>query len=105
MSLIKKDLKNSCPNKEIFIKAFMNEIGLEEKEKFLDHVLSCQKCRYKFEIMKDLMNEISRRRDNIEELEISLSEIKELRKLAKQKIREIERGQRPIILRLSQLNI
>ena len=90
MKLMKKDLRNNCPDNEVFIGAFLNEISLEEKEKLINHVLICEKCKLKFEVMKQLSNELKKRRENFEKEEFSASEERQFKKMAKQRIKELK---------------
>jgi hypothetical protein len=79
--------KNSCPRDEVFIKAFMRELSLKENEKFIDHILSCEKCSKKFELLKQLSRELTKKLDALEEEKLSPEENRRLRDLAKKKLK------------------
>ena len=99
MGLFNRNIENNCPEEEIFIKAFLNEISLEEKEKLINHILICQKCKLKFEVMKQLSNELRKRREDFEEEKFSASEEKQFRKMAKQRIKELKGEEKRIFFR------
>ncbi|MFQ6118794.1 MAG: hypothetical protein ACE5KE_02790 [Methanosarcinales archaeon] len=86
-----KDLRNNCPDKEVFIKAFLNEIGLEEKEKLINHILICNKCRLKFDVMKQVSNKLREKIGDFEGEEFSEEESKQFKKIATQRIKEVKR--------------
>lgn len=92
MSLKKEIFKKNCPDNEIFIKVFLKEASLEEKERLIDHILVCEKCRLKFEVMKQLSGELRNFEKDIEQKELSASEEREFRRIAKQRIIELEKG-------------
>ncbi|MCP2520312.1 hypothetical protein NLD30_07695 [SCandidatus Aminicenantes bacterium Aminicenantia_JdfR_composite] len=98
MGLFNRNLENKCLDKDVFIKTFLDEISVDEKEKLIDHVLTCEKCRHKFKIMKELMNELAKIRGDLENIELSQNEIKQFRKLAKERIGEIQKRERRTIL-------
>jgi hypothetical protein len=78
-------IKNSCPNDKVFIKAFLQELGLEETENLIDHTLICKKCHLKFEALRQLSKELAERKGDIEERKLTTEEIKEIKGLAKKK--------------------
>jgi len=94
MALLDKKPKNKCPAREVFIRAFLDDASLEEKEKLVDHVLSCQKCKLIFNVMKQLSIELAVVNKDIEEIKLSPSEVKQFRAIAKQKIRELKKGEK-----------
>ncbi len=99
MKLFNKNLEDNCPDEEIFIKAFLNEISLEEKEKLINHVLICEKCKLKFEVMKQLSNELKKRQENFEKEEFSASEERQFKKMAKQRIKELKGEEKRVFFR------
>jgi hypothetical protein len=44
----------ACPPDEAFIRAFINEAGLAEKKALIDHIMSCSRCRQKFQVMRQV---------------------------------------------------
>jgi hypothetical protein len=90
MRLNKKNWKNNCPDKEVFIKAFMKELSPEEKERLIDHIFACEKCRLRFEAMKQLSSKLSEAEKDFEGIELPASEERQFRKMAKQRIKELE---------------
>lgn len=85
MKLESKKQKNSCPDKKMFFLVSTNEVNLEKKEEFIDHILSCIKCRKKFEVINQLTQELEEKITNIPEKSLSKKEQSQLRKLARQK--------------------
>jgi hypothetical protein len=79
--------KNHCPRNEVFIKAFLRELSLEENERFIDHILVCEKCSKKFELMKQLSRELAEKMNALETEKLSPEDNRELRKLARKKIK------------------
>ena len=85
-------IKNSCPKDDVFIKAFMKELSLEENERLIDHTLVCKKCHIKFELLRQLSGELSKKKDEIPGEELAIEEEKELRSLAGSKLKELEKS-------------
>jgi anti-sigma factor RsiW len=69
----------------------MRELSLKESERFIDHILVCGKCRKKFEMLKQLSGELSGKMDVLEADKLSSEEMKELKDLARKKIRQSKR--------------
>jgi len=88
MGVFNKKSENGCPDKEIFIRAFLEDISLEEREKLVDHVLSCPKCKIIFDVIRQLSIELLVRSKDLGEKELLPAEIKQFRKVASKKIRE-----------------
>jgi hypothetical protein len=85
-------IKNACPNDEVFIKAFMHELSLDENEHLIDHTLVCVKCHKKFEALRLLSEELSKKKDAILGKELSKQEETELKHIAEEKLREFEKS-------------
>ncbi|MFC2166751.1 hypothetical protein ACFLQZ_02150 [Acidobacteriota bacterium] len=81
-----KKYKKSCPDKKMFFLVSSNEVNMEKKEEFIDHILICKKCRKKFEIMNQLSGELEGKISPIPDESLSQQEHRQLRKLARQKI-------------------
>lgn len=90
MKFFRKNPRNSCPNNKIFINAFLNELSLKGKEKFLDHILCCQKCKMKFDVIKEVSNELKKRQKIFDKEILTTYEKKQLRKIARQRTRELK---------------
>jgi len=100
MKLSDKDLKEyyretsdkgKCPEKEVFIKAFLNEINEAEKMKLIDHVLICDRCAMEFAAMREVTKRTKEKIDGLEEKEITRDDLK---KIAKQRIKQLKKGER-----------
>jgi hypothetical protein len=100
MRLTKRYWKNNCPDEEIFIKAFLKELSLEEKERLIDHIFACEKCRLRFEAMKELSSKLREAEKDFEGIELLASEERGFRRIAKQRIKELERGKKRIFFEL-----
>lgn len=83
-------IKNTCPNDEVFINAFMQELSLKENERLIDHTLVCKKCHLKFGLLRQLSEELAKRKGGIEEGKLTIEEEKELRELAKKKFKKLK---------------
>jgi hypothetical protein len=80
-----------CPKNEIFIKAFMHDLDTDEYDKLMDHILTCEKCRKKWEFLKQITSEMTHRINDLNEEKLSPGEEKQLRKIARQKLKEQKR--------------
>lgn len=47
-----------CPADETFVKAFLNESGLKERERLVTHIMACPRCQKKFQVMRQLREEL-----------------------------------------------
>ncbi len=46
--------KGRCPEKELFIKAFLDETGQREKMNLIDYVLICDRCVMEFDALREV---------------------------------------------------
>lgn len=46
--------REDCPEKDVLIKAFLDELEIGDKFKLLDHVFSCPECFLEFQSLKDI---------------------------------------------------
>jgi len=83
--------KSRCPEKEVFIKAFLNEINEAEKINLIDHVLICDKCAIEFEALREVTKRTKEKIEGLEEKEITRDELK---KIAKQRIKQLKKEAR-----------
>lgn len=91
----REDSKTGCPNNEVLIKAFLRELTLDEIERIVDHMLVCEICRAKFDLLRAISGELAGKEETVGDGEISTAEEKELRKLARKKLEEIEKHAHP----------
>ena len=84
-----------CPRKEEFLRFFLNEMSLDEKESFVDHAFSCPDCRIKFEVLVPLSRELREKTAEIDGLAFTAAERKEFKKLCKARLRELKKAKRP----------
>lgn len=48
----------ACPSDETFVRAFMNESSLKEKEKLVTHVMRCPQCWRRYQVMRQLRTDL-----------------------------------------------
>jgi len=94
-----KKIIRPCPEKEKFLRAFMGELTEAEYKDFLGHVSSCPDCRRVFEALTQLQAQLKARESVIEDKEVSAEQMRELRRLAKQQVRELSKKRAPLFLR------
>jgi len=83
--------KGGCPEKEVFIKAFLNETNEAEKMNLIDHVLICDRCAMEFEALREVTE---RTKEKIEGLEGKEFTRDKLKKIAKQRIKYLKKEAR-----------
>lgn len=100
MKPARKYSETSCPENEVLINTFLEKGTLEEKERLIDHILVCQKCKLKFEALRQISNQLSAFKEEFKEEKLSASEEEEFRRMAKQRIKELGIKQKRPFLRL-----
>ena len=90
MKFLSSLFKTNCPSDDVFIKAFMQKLSLDEIEKLIDHSLICNRCYQKFELMKQLSYELERRWSEFSEGNLVPEAEEDLKKLALDKIKKIK---------------
>lgn len=91
MKSARKKYQTSCPENEVLIRAFLKKGTLEEQERLIDHVLACQKCKLKFDALKQISSQLNAFKEEFEGEELSAREEAEFRRMAGQKIRELSK--------------
>jgi len=86
---------NTCPDNETIINAFLEESGLNEKERIIDHMLTCRSCSMKFDMLIQLEKEMYDSGILPDDTEEDKSQYKEFREAVKKKLKEIRSGKRP----------
>jgi len=89
-----RDTKTGCPDNEKLINSFLKKGGLEEKERLIDHILACQICKLKFDALKQISIQLGTFTDEFEGDRLSTSEEQEFRKMARLRIRELNKKQK-----------
>jgi hypothetical protein len=82
--------KKACPEKDTIIKAFLDEISLEEKFRLLDHVFSCPECRIQFIGVKAVWSKSGKILGNLETIPGTEDIRENFRKLSKQELRNLK---------------
>lgn len=90
-----KKRMNTCPANETIINAFLEESGLNEKERIIDHMLTCRSCSMKFDMLIQLEKEMYDSGILPDDTEDDKSQYKEFREAVKKKLKEIRSGKRP----------
>ena len=88
------DKQTQCIDKKTFVKAFTNEISNKEKLELLDHITFCSECNREFDALKEVWAKGKILINNLEGLEITSEETKQLQKVAKNEIRKIKLQQK-----------
>jgi len=83
--------KGRCPEKEVFIKAFLNEINEKEKMKLIDHILICDRCATEFEALREVTKRTKEKIEGLEGKELTRDELK---KIARQRIKYLKKETR-----------
>jgi len=52
---------NACPAKDVFVRAFLNELPHKEAARLLDHALRCPRCRLRFQTLAGVGREMASR--------------------------------------------
>jgi hypothetical protein len=76
-----------CPKKEDFIRAFLGETGDYSRQEFLDHVRRCPCCRPKMQVLAKVQAELEARADTVPESGLTGEEMRELRRVAGERLR------------------
>jgi len=53
-----KTLHEACPTDETFVRAFMNESSLKEKENLVTHVMTCTHCWMRYQVLRQLRTDL-----------------------------------------------
>jgi len=94
MKPAQKNSQTNCLENEVLISAFLKKGTLEEQERLIDHVLACQKCKLKFDVLKQISNQLSAFKEEFEGEKLSTREEEEFRRMAEQRIRELSEKQK-----------
>jgi hypothetical protein len=100
---MKTTAKKRCPGLDTFVGAMMGELSESDRESFLSHVSACPACRLKFGALAELESELEARQSLIPEVGLSAAEEKALRRMGRQRLREMSGKRRlsvPPALRL-----
>jgi len=94
---MKSAAKKLCPGQDDFVGAMMGELSKSDGQSFFSHLSACPGCRLKFEALAELEAELEARKSQFPEAGLSAAEEKALRKLGRQRLRELPgRGRRLI---------
>jgi len=101
----RRSRKNApCPDRNLFEKSFLDEMGRDELDRFLEHVSQCPRCRKTFEVMTAVKAEIDSRQADIPE-KVSPAEAHEWRKIAGDRLATLEHGRQNAAPRRSRRGI
>ncbi|MFQ6081912.1 MAG: anti-sigma factor family protein [Candidatus Aminicenantia bacterium] len=82
--------KKGCCEKEALIKAFLNEISVQEKFELLDHISVCPECSSYFEALREIWTKEKDILGALDRIEFTEEDTEQLKKLAKQEIRKLK---------------
>jgi hypothetical protein len=86
----RRSRKNApCPDRNLFEKSFLDELGRDEVDRFLEHVSQCPRCRKTFEVMNAIKAELNSKSTAIPE-RLSHDQAQDWRRLAGDRLAEIE---------------
>ena len=80
-----------CPDNDKIIQSFSPTLSESEKNRIVDHISECSLCAKKFAIVRQVFGEGKKIAVGLEGISLSDEETKELKEIAKVKIKEIER--------------
>lgn len=72
--------RTPCPDRDLFARVFMDDIGADEREAFIDHILECRACGAQFDVLRQVGKEFRK-----QEAEFSRLARQSLRELTTQK--------------------
>jgi hypothetical protein len=99
MESSRKKIRNDCLKKEALIDAFLKKGTLEERERLIDHILVCKRCKVKFEALKLISSELIEFTEDFEGEKLTAREEEEFRRMAHQRIKELSKTQKRPFLR------
>jgi len=99
MKSARKNSPTGCPENEVLINTFSKKGTLEEKERLIDHILVCQRCKLKFEALKQISIQLGTFTEEFEGEILTAREEREFRRMAKQRIKELSKKQKIPFLR------
>jgi len=86
---MKTTAKKHCPSRNTFVGAMMREIDKNDREAFFSHVSVCPECRLKFGALAELEAELEAKKSLIPEVGLSAAEERALRRVGRQRWREL----------------
>ncbi|MFH1943432.1 MAG: hypothetical protein ABIL68_15125 [bacterium] len=89
MKKISRTKNVSCPDDAAFLRFFDQNTSLDEREFLLDHILACEKCRLRFDMISNLHNEFSKSFP-LSEADMNERDWKALEETASRKIKELK---------------
>jgi len=62
-----KDFLKSCPQNEDFVRIFLGEADLDEKEALIKHTLLCKECNLKLDVLRQLRRKLKTRVGSVQD--------------------------------------
>jgi len=87
----KRSADQECPDDDKIIQSFSPTLSESEKYRIVDHISECPICSKKFAIVRQVFSEGKKIAVGLEGISLSEKETKELKEIAKFKIKEMER--------------
>jgi len=82
--------KTDCPDIDILINSFSDELSESQKFNIIDHISECKTCFVKFNLTGQIFRNSKRVALRKNKLSLNENEVKELKELSKRKILELE---------------
>jgi hypothetical protein len=90
----KRTIEKECPDIDLIIQSFMSTLSESETYRVVDHISECSLCNKKFAIVREVFKKGKKMAAELEGMSLSSAETRELEKIAKAKISELERPKR-----------
>lgn len=81
---------SNCPDIDVLIKSFSDELTESHKFDIIDHISDCKTCLEKFNFIEQIFKNSKRMALRKNKLSLNENEVKELKELSKRKILELE---------------
>jgi len=82
--------KTDCPDHELLIKSFSDELNENQKFKIIDHISDCSACLEKFDMIEQIFKDSKKMGLGKKKISLDENEVKEFKEISKRKIQELE---------------
>jgi hypothetical protein len=83
--------KKGCPDIDVLIRSFSEEMSENEKIQIIDHITTCGLCYNKFEAVRQILKGSKNIAQRFEGVPLSEADVEELKQRAQARLRELER--------------
>lgn len=88
--------RTDCPEMDIFIKSFSDDLNESQKFKLIDHISDCSACLDKFDLVEQIFKNSKKMALGKKKISLNKIEVEELKELSKRKILELEEQYRKV---------